>query len=74
MKGFSVGPHYNKLLGIGKTLKNLYECGNFYKVNSLDAQYLNAEVFSRDIYFNNYHSQRENFETFIVDLYNQSLL
>lgn len=74
MKGFSVGPHYNKLLEIGKTLKNLYESKNFYKVDSLDAQYLNAEVFSRDAYYKNFHTQKENFETFIVDLYNQSLL
>jgi hypothetical protein len=74
MKGFSVGPHYNKLLEIGKTLKDLYESRNFYNIDSLDAHYLNAEVFSKDIYLDNTHSQRENFETFIVDLYNQSLL
>lgn len=74
MKGFSVGPHYNKLLEIGKTLMNLYESRNFYRIDSLDAEYFNAEVFSKDIYLDNSHSQRENFETFIEDLYNQSLL
>lgn len=73
MKGFSVGSHYNKLLEIGNTLKNLYESGYFFNMDSLDVQYLNSKLISREIYINNKHSQRDNFEALIEDIYNQSI-
>jgi hypothetical protein len=73
MKGFSVGSHYNNLLKIGNTLKYLYETDNFFNMKSLDAIYLNSQLFSREIYINNRHSQRDNFEVLIEDIYNQSI-
>ena len=70
LRGFSNGIHYEILLKTGKTLRHLYEQENFYKMDSLNATNLNSIVTSKEIYRNNRHTQRENFENLIEDIYN----
>ncbi|WP_324823728.1 hypothetical protein [Sinanaerobacter sp. ZZT-01] len=71
IRGFSSGKHYGTLLGIGKTLRNLYEKDKFYKMDSLNAKNINSILTSKNIYQGNKHSQRENFEKFIEDIFNE---
>lgn len=71
IRGFSNGIYYENLLEIGKTLRDLYEKDKFQKMNSLDAYKLNSIVTSKEIYQNNRHTQRENFEKFIEDIFNE---
>lgn len=71
IRGFSNGVHYHSLLKIGKTLRVLYEEGKFERMNSLDAEELNRILTSKKIYQNNRHTQRENFEKFIEDIFNE---
>jgi len=70
LRGFSNGVHNENLLKIGKNLRHFYINENFYKLNSLDATHLNSIVTSKEIFFNNRHTQRENFENLIEDIYN----
>lgn len=70
--GFSNGKHYETLLEIGKTLKVLYEKGEFCNIKYLDAHLLNDIVISKRIYRENKHTQRENFERFIQDIFKQT--
>lgn len=67
--GFSNGKHYGALLEIGETLKELYEKGRYNKMKSLDSIELNKSLSSITIYNGNNHSQRENFEKFVQDIY-----
>jgi hypothetical protein len=71
VRGFSNGKHYENLFEIGKMLRSLYEKDKFHMMNSLDATNLNSILTSKKIYENNAHSQRENFEKFIEDIYNE---
>lgn len=68
IRGFSNGKHYEALLEIGKLLRYLYEKGSYYDMYYLDPQVLNNTVNSRNIYPNNKHSQRRNFDRFIADI------
>jgi len=70
--GFSNGTHNEALLEIGKTLKDLYEKGEFCTIKYLDRQLLNEIVTSRRIYSENKYTQRENYERFILDIYKQA--
>jgi len=70
LRGFSNGVHNEILLKIGKNLRHFYINEYFYKMNSLDATHLNSIVTSKKILFNNRHTQRENFEKLIEDIYN----
>ncbi len=70
IRGFSDGIHHEMLLETGEFLRNLYEEDRFYKMHSLNARQLNLIVTSKEIYQNNRHSQRENFEKFIEDIFN----
>lgn len=70
IKGFSNGEHYEMLLEIGSTLRDLYEKDKFYKMDSLNARSLNSILTSKEICKDNRHSQRENFEKFIEDIFN----
>ena len=70
IRGFSSGKHYEKLLDIGKNLRDMYENNDFYLMNSLNAQMLNEIIFSDEIYEGNNHSQRYNFDMFIQDIFN----
>lgn len=71
IRGFSSGIHYKSLLEIGNVLRDLYEKDRFYKMNSLDSKNLNNIVTSKEIYQGNRHTQRENFERFIEDIFNE---
>lgn len=71
IRGFSNGRHYESLLKIGETLRDLYEDNNFQKMKALRATRLNRIVTSKDIYQDNNHTQRENFEKFIQDIFNE---
>ncbi|AOR23357.1 hypothetical protein [Clostridium taeniosporum] len=74
IKGFSNGIYHESLLEIGKILRDLYEKDEFQMMNSLDAIELNNLLTSKEIYKGNTHSQRENFEKFIQDIFNLSNL
>lgn len=69
--GFSNTKHYDSLLEIGETLEYLYDNGKYYKMKNLDSNKLNNSVSSLEIYEGNKHTQRENFEKFVQDIYNQ---
>lgn len=71
LRGFSNGMHYESLLKIGKTLRDLYENKEFQEMRSLDAYKLNSIVTSKEIYQDNNHTQRENFEKFVGDIFNE---
>jgi len=68
IRGFSNGIHYESLLEIGKTLRDLYEKDKFHKMDSLDSRNLNSRVTSKEIYQDNRHTQRKNFEIFIENI------
>ena len=70
LRGFSNGVHNGVLSKIGKNLRYLYKSENFYKADSLNATNLNNIVTSKEIFFNNRHTQRENFENLIENIYN----
>lgn len=69
IRGFSVGKHYNSLLDIGGRLRVLYKIGEYEKMDSLDSVTLNNIVTENKIYYDNNHTQRENFERYIKDIY-----
>jgi len=69
IRGFSNGKHYEGLLKIGMTLRDLYESDSFNKMDTLDPKSLNEILTSQSIYKNNKHTQRENFERFIEDVF-----
>lgn len=71
IRGFSGGRHYLNLLMIGKTLRELYDNKLFQKMDLLDGESLNKIVSSKSIYDGNKHSQRENYEKFIADIFNE---
>ena len=73
IRGFSNGMYYESLLEIGNTIRDLYEKGEFQKMDSLVASNLNSIVTSKDIYQDNRHTQRENFEKFIDDIFNEDI-
>lgn len=69
IRGFSSGIYYEDLLNIGNKLKELYEDGKYYDMNNLNPYTLNHSLLSKQVYLNNHHSQRENFERFIEDIF-----
>lgn len=70
INGFSRGSHYESLLWIGESLRNLYENKNYTLTQTLTPQTYNNLIYSSSIYINNKRSQRENFELFIQDIFN----
>ena len=70
IRGFSNGVHYETLLKIGKNLRHSYKNDRFHQIDSLNAKSLNSIVTSEEIFRNNHHSQRENFEKLIEEIYN----
>ena len=70
VKGFSSGRHYESLYWVGQTLRNLYENNEYETMDSLTPEKLNTLVTSKERYPNNKHVQRENFEKFIEDIFN----
>lgn len=71
IRGFSNGMHYKSLLKIGEALRDLYENNEFEEMNSLDGYELNSILTSKKIYQDNKHTQRENFEKFVEDIFNE---
>jgi len=69
IRGFSNGKHYESLLSIGKLLRYLYKKNHFIYMKSLKINKLNKIVTSKIIYKNNKHTQRENYERFINDIF-----
>lgn len=70
MRGFSRGRHYQSLYWIGQTLRDLYDKHQYEEVESLNPETLNKSVTSRKIYEGNKYSQKENYENFIEDIFN----
>lgn len=70
IRGFSTGKHYEALLEIGKALSDLYDHKAFHYNHSLDADLLNSTVTSKKVYPDNSHTQKENYERFIEDIFN----
>ena len=69
LRGFANGKYYDSLLELGKTLRNLYNKGEYHHLTSLKPTYLNKAVTSSKIYPGNGHTQRENFEKYIEDIF-----
>ena len=70
VRGFSNGKHYNSLLRIGETLRTLYEKNQFSLQDSLYGNNYNKIIISNEVYKGNKHSQRENFDKFISEIFN----
>lgn len=71
IRGYSDGMYYEALFEIGKMLRYLYEKNLYKEMKSLDAKALNTIVSSKGTYLYNRHTQRENFEKFIADIYDE---
>lgn len=69
IRGFSNGPHYEPLLEIGKTLRELYEQDIYYEMVELDPEELNKLVTADKIYPGNKHTQKENYNRLMADIF-----
>lgn len=69
VRGFSSGRHYESLYWIGEKLRELYENSKYEQVESLTPKLLNRTVSSRITYNGNKHTQKENFENLIEDIF-----
>lgn len=67
--GFASQKYYKPLLRIGNTLRDLYETDNFHNVSRLTPAYFNDTLLSTTIYAGNTHTQQENYETLIHDIF-----
>lgn len=72
INGFSNGKYHEALLKIGETLRELYETGKFTNSSLLVPDYINRTLTSSEIYAGNTHTQQQNFERFIQDIYHLS--
>ena len=70
-RGFSYGRHYEKLLGIGELLRQLYNKQKYIYDNSLSAKEYNKILYSEEIKQGNKLSQMVNFDNFIKDVFEQ---
>jgi len=69
LRGFSYGVHSESLFEIGKSLSCLYENNKYYLIEEMDAEFINSIVTLNSKLYNNIHTQRENYERFIYDVY-----
>lgn len=67
--GFSNTQHYEQLYYIGKTLRKFYNKKNYRLIKNLNAIEINRILALRETYYGNNHTQRENFERFIEDIF-----
>lgn len=67
--GFSNSKHYEDLFYIGKTLENFYSNKKYILMDNLDAKEVNKTLSLTEKYYGNNHTQRENFERFIEDIF-----
>ena len=69
LRGFANGIYYDSLLDIGETLRDLYEYGAFHNLTTLTPLYLNDTVTSTITYPGHTHTQKENYEFYIKDIF-----
>lgn len=67
--GFSNSQHYEALYYIGNTLRNFYSKKNYKIMKNLNAAEINRVLALKERYYGNNHTQRENFERFIEDIF-----
>lgn len=70
--GFSHSSFNTDLYAIGQTLRYLYLTGAFIHDPRLKPSFFNKRLTAESIYPNNTHTQKENFEVFISEIYNQA--
>lgn len=71
INGFSYGRHYKFLLDTGKTLRDMYDHNHYINMNELGGRTMNLILTSKEIYPYNIRTQRENFERFIEDVFQE---
>lgn len=69
IKGFSKGVYYEDLLNLGEMLRDLYEAGEYTLTNELSPLVLNKIVIANNKYEGNNHTQQENYEKYISQIY-----
>ncbi len=69
LRGFSYGVHRDSLYAIGRSLSCLYENNKYYLIEEMDAEFINSIVTLNSKLYNNIHTQRENYDQFIHDVY-----
>lgn len=67
--GFSNTQHYESLYYIGNTLRKFYSKKNYRLMKNLNAAEINRVLALKERYNGNNHTQRENFERFIEDIF-----
>ena len=67
--GFSNTKHCESLYYIGKTLRNFCNTKNYKVMKNLNAMEMNRVLSLRERYPGNSHTQRENFERFVEDIF-----
>ncbi len=72
LRGFSQGAHKEKLYLFGQRLSQLYENNSYNIISDMDSEYINYSLTLNKILFNNLHTQRENYERFIYDIYEET--
>lgn len=72
IRGFSQGVYKEKLLYIGQRLSQLYETKNYNLITDMDSEYINSKVTLNKVLLDNLHTQRENYERFIYDIYEET--
>lgn len=71
INGFSYGKHHDALLKIGETLRDWYDTGKFTNSSLLTPDYINHTLTSKIVYPGNTHTQQQNFENLIQDIYHE---
>ncbi len=67
--GFASSHYHHSLLTIGETLRSLYNLDAYTNLSTLTPKFLNYSLLSSEIYPGNTHSQRENYENLIHDIF-----
>lgn len=74
LRGFGDPPYYDDLFPLGETLQNLYESGQYTNLSYLDPPLLNQLLMTDQVYPGNKRSQKENFDAYIKEIYNNSFV
>ena len=72
LRGFSQGVHKEMLYLIGYRLSHLFENNMYNIIKDMDSEYINSELTLDKVLFDNLHTQRENYERFIYDIYEET--
>lgn len=73
-RGFSNGRHHKALRYVGNTLQGLYDSGQYRVMDKLNSDTMNRILMAEKIYPNNQHTQRENYERFMEEIYIEDIL